>query len=237
MRRLLAAATAAASLALVLSTGASAAGPYVSGTTGYDVSYPQCGVTVTGTFGVIGVNGGRPFSQNPCLAGEYATSSSGGAYLNTGYARTYAKRITTDCQTRSAGYVGSSAQQQAYAIGCSEAQYSESYTAGQGVVPPVWWLDVETANSWSTSNLTLNQATIQGLADTLEGTGAWVGVYSTGSQWGQIAGAGWTPAGISATWVAGASASTAAGYCSRSFTTAPVWLVQYVATYDQDYAC
>jgi hypothetical protein len=226
---------------LVSVTAAWAAGWYPSGATGFDASSSLCGLTpVAGTsFGIIGVNGGRPFTQNSCLGVEYATAGNGGVYVNTGYAKAYARKITPDCQTRSAGYSTSSSLQQAYAIGCSEAESSQSYAAGQGVTPPVWWLDVETANSWSTSNLALNDATIQGLLDILHGTGASVGVYSTGYQWGKIAGGTWTPAGVSAAWVAGASEATAPGYCSQSFLSGvAVWLVQYTSgSYDYDYSC
>ncbi|MDE2281571.1 MAG: hypothetical protein KGJ92_02215, partial [Actinomycetales bacterium] len=46
---------------------------------GYDISFPQCGGTLpTGMgFGIVGVNDGRPYTTNPCLATEiqWATSS------------------------------------------------------------------------------------------------------------------------------------------------------------------
>src|SRR5439155_7250878 len=42
--------------------------------TGYDVSYPQCSSTLpkSPTFGIVGVNGGRAYATNACLASEYA---------------------------------------------------------------------------------------------------------------------------------------------------------------------
>jgi hypothetical protein len=224
-------------LVLVSTVAAAASAVYGTGSTGYDVSYPQCGTAVSGAFGIVGVNGGRPFSANGCFLGEYAAATNATVYVNTGYAKTYGRHVFADCQARSASYPGAAAVEQAYAIGCSEGEYSQA--AVQGVAPPVWWLDVETANSWSTSNLALNRAAIQGLVDYLDGLGATVGVYSTGYQWGQIAGAGWVPTGVAATWIAGApSAAAAPGYCAQPFLPGvPVWLVQYTTTYDLDYAC
>ena len=37
--------------------------------TGYDISYPQCNVSFPASpgFGIVGVNGGKPYSANPCL--------------------------------------------------------------------------------------------------------------------------------------------------------------------------
>lgn len=37
---------------------------------GIDISFPQCGTTIPAgvDFTIIDVNGGRPFSPNPCLA-------------------------------------------------------------------------------------------------------------------------------------------------------------------------
>lgn len=237
--RLLPAAVAAALLALVLTAASAAAStdPYASGTTGYDDSTGQCGTPARGAFGVIAVTSGRPFSQNSCLASEYALGANGGVYVNTGYAKAYAKRITSACSAASAAFTGNRNQRQAYAIGCSEAEGDAGYAAAAGVAPPVWWLDVETANSWSSSDLTLNRATVQGLVDRLAATAAPVGVYTTAAQWSQLVGA-WSPSGLAADWVAGAgSAAAAPGFCGSSITGAPVWLVQYVATLDQDYAC
>ena len=62
----------------------------VSASTGYDISYPQCGATITypAGFGVVGVNDGHPYSTNPCLASEitWAKTTIAGVpsfYMNT----------------------------------------------------------------------------------------------------------------------------------------------------------
>ena len=60
------------------------------GATGHDVSAPQCGRTLpeVGAFGIVGVNGGRAFSENPCFATEYEWAkrrpAAPGVYINTG---------------------------------------------------------------------------------------------------------------------------------------------------------
>ena len=40
---------------------------------GYDVSWPQCGRALPsdGDFRIVGVNGGRPYTDNDCLAEQY----------------------------------------------------------------------------------------------------------------------------------------------------------------------
>jgi len=65
-----------------------------------------------------------------------------------------------------------------------------AYAVSQGVTTPKgWWLDVETENSWWSTDLSLNQYTIQGIVDTLRRTSsAAVGIYSTGYQWRTIVG-------------------------------------------------
>ena len=239
MRRFLAV-LAAVSIPLLVTAGKAAAqaDPYTSGTIGYDVSYPQCPGTGSpgGAFGIVGVNGGRPFTQNSCLATEYRvapTSTANSLYINTGYSGAYRRNISSDCSSLSSGVGGSSAEQQAWAIGCSEAETSLAYATGKvGTNVAMWWLDVETGNSWSTSNLTLNQKTIQGAISWLAQTNLPVGVYSTTSMWATITGGSFAPNGLAADWVA-------AGDCSTPFTpNSPVWLVQsVVGGVDRDYAC
>src|SRR5919198_5290330 len=49
-----------------------AAGPYPTGSSGFDISYPQCGSPQpSGSFAIIGVTHGRAFSRNDCCAAEY----------------------------------------------------------------------------------------------------------------------------------------------------------------------
>src|SRR5438270_3491969 len=58
--------------AAVLAAGAGTAAVAV-GRYGNDISWPQCGgaFPAKAGFGIIGVTGGRPFTQNPCLAAEW----------------------------------------------------------------------------------------------------------------------------------------------------------------------
>ena len=211
--------------------------PYPSGQTGYDISYPQCGAAAPlGSFGIVGVNGGRPFSYNACLSVEYAAAPKTIApslYINTAYSGAYRKNISSTCANLSASIAGTSAQRQAWAIGCSEAETSVNYSVQQGVdAVAMWWLDVETGTSWSSSNLSLNQYAIQGATSRLLQTGAPVGVYSSASMWTTITGGGFTPTGISADWEA------SGGSCNSPFTNSPVWLLQSTSSgFDSDFAC
>ena len=240
MRRFLAV-LAAVSIPLLVTAGKAAAqsDPYTSRTTGYDVSYPQCPGTGSpgGAFGIVGVNGGRPFTYNSCLANEYGaapTSPAPSLYINTGYSGAYRRNISTNCASLSSGIAGTSAVQQAWAIGCSEAETSLAYAGRQGATNvAMWWLDVETGNSWSTSNTSLNQNAIQGAISRLGQTGLPVGVYSTASMWTTITGGNFTPTGLAADWEASGGACDPTG-----FTNNPVWLVQsVVGGVDRDYAC
>ena len=235
---------------LATQIGAAAAGDiYTSGARGYDYSYLQCSnVAPALSFGIVGVNAGYPFTYyNSCLGAEYAAGPAGhtALYVNTGYDPTYTaidgRHTTQDCATASAGVAGSTGQQAAWAVGCSEAERDVAYAGNQGIPasPQAWWLDVETANSWSSADLSLNRYTIQGLVTELRAlSSAPVGVYSTAYQWKTIMGAYQPP--VDGTWVATGQRTLkrASSYCSgSSFTGAPIWLVQYVATYDHDLAC
>jgi len=223
--------------------------PYASGATGYDVSYPDCSRSSPppGSFGIVGVTHGRPFTVSGCVAAEYrwaaADATAPRLYFNTAYSGAYQKDITATCQASIPATLTDRAQRQGWATGCSEADYALSHSPGTAAM---WWLDVETSNSWSTNNLLLNREAIQGAVSFIQQhVSVPVGIYSSGSWWTTITGAGdWNPTGASADWLAGtrASASTAAGFCGTGFSGVPVYLVQYSGTdqlgsFDADYAC
>jgi hypothetical protein len=191
---------------------------------GYDISYPQCGgaYPVSPLFGIVGVNGGRVFSANPCLASEiaWAGDTAGQLYANTGNPGPALSKFwpsgqtaprfcdpanvdTADC----AYDYGYNAAQDSYAT--ASAAYAQlGLTANPSVTR--WWLDVETENSWR-SDTGLNVAALQGAVAYLRDTAgvSRIGFYSTQYQWNVITG-GTTAFNANPSWVAGASSLKAA---------------------------
>lgn len=211
---------------------------------GYDVSFPQCGgaLPANPAFGIVGDNGGRPFDHNPCLATQYAWAASAAQpaafYINTANPGTASPRWTspgphpcngTETDVGCAYNYGWNGAADAFA-------YAVTQTPTSAAAQHAWWLDVETANSWSPT-VSLNGADVQGAIDYLRSQGvAVVGLYSTAFQWGQITG------GASMAlpnWVAGATdAVSARSRCGTGFSGGPVRLVQFPsASYDGDIAC
>jgi hypothetical protein len=131
---------------------------------------------------------------------------------------------------------------------------SERFTpaAAAAAVPPnpaayIWWLDVETENTWKTGStfaMQSNTADLEGMTAYFRSRGATVGIYSTSYQWGQIVGktvgAGSNLNGVYS-WLAGSRNLTAArSNCSLPPLTAggKVALTQYVSgSFDYDYSC
>jgi hypothetical protein len=181
---------------------------------GYDISFPQCGqpFPVAPAFAIVGVNGGRPFSPNPCLgAGTQPSQLAwGGAaaelYINTanpgpGLSTRWPRGQTAPRECDTPARPGADTADCAYDYGWNAAAdaYSTAVLAYQsvGLAPPgttttpaaaAWWLDVETENDWR-PDPALNVAAIQGSVDFLRGAGAAnVGIYSVKSGWTQITG-------------------------------------------------
>jgi hypothetical protein len=214
-----------------------ASSTYEAGSVGYDASFPQCSNTTPpagATFSIVGVNGGKAFTMNPCLAALWRVGVSPRAlYLNTGYELSNTDKVTSTCLrvAQSSGLDGQYST--AYAIGCSAAEYSLAMVGSRQ--PHMWWLDVETGNSWSRTDLELNRKTLMGMVARLASTNLAIGVYSTRGMWQAITG-GWSMPAIQANWVALSDAS-ACGI--PGFSGAPVWLVQApaISSIDTDFAC
>ena len=102
-----------------------------------------------------------------------------------------------------------------------------------------WWLDVETANSW-TPTTSLNVQALHGEADYLNSVGAAaVGFYSSASAWQTVTGNA-TSFASSPSWLAGASSlSDAQSRCGGvGFTGGTLALVQYPSGgFDANYRC
>jgi hypothetical protein len=232
---------------------------------GYDISYPQCNGTFPsgGAFGVVGVNGGLPYSVNPCLGTGDGPSELSWAGMNAQlYANTadpgpalsshWPNGQASPKQCNTPANPGSNTPECHYDYGWNaaadsyqdavNAYVSLGWAASGASRTPVgnqWWLDVETANSW-TSTGSLNVQALQGEADYLASVGAaGLGFYSSSSDWQTIT-AGTTAFAANPTWLAGATSLTdAQSRCGGTgFTGGGVALVQYQSGgFDADYRC
>ena len=166
--------------------------PYAGLKPGADVSYPQCSLLPAdgpGAFAIIGVNGGKAFTTNKCLAQEVAWAKSFGVpvtfYMNLNY-----PLGSTASQGLSSTKYGSCQHAdkacQALNYGYNAAAYAVSQAGGPSV-SSTWWLDIETANSWS-PQVNLNVDVIQGALAYFADQSITAGVYSTTSMWTKIAG-------------------------------------------------
>jgi hypothetical protein len=219
---------------VVLTTHTAAAEPVGRG---YDVSWPQCGRTLPSraNVAIVGVNGGKPYEENPCLAEQFRWATGAAAqrafYMNTANPGT-ASRVVDWYNQKSPNRGCSRSDEAACAYNYGFNAAKHAYATAQAKTGVAgrhsWWLDVETTNSWS-DDQALNVADILGSLAYLRSQKVPVGVYSTGYQWGVITGGADLP--DLPNWVAGArNGDQAARWCSpdSSFTGGPVTLVQWV---------
>src|SRR5205807_1059654 len=138
----------------------------------------------------VGVNSGRAFTENPCLAAEWrAAPAVRSVYLNSGYKPENAARTTALCRQLGRYQAAPDAARTAYAIGCSETAYSALPMRAAGADrSAVVWIDVEGSNSWDAADLNLNRYALQGEIDQLAASGRLVGLYSTAGAWHGIFG-------------------------------------------------
>lgn len=234
---------------------------YRASNLGFDYSYnaPSFPPTNFG-FGIIGVTGGKSFTQNPRLGQEvnWAKFGAGAAptvymNLNAPYGSSVAGHVGSpkSCSVTTVGTTTDPTACAGYNYGYQAAQYAYTYAKTSGVTSQLWWLDIEEANSWSLDT-SVNDQVIQGAIDYLNSQGVRVGIYSMTYMWNDIAGTSfvpnqvvngqmeslplWIPIGIS-------DQIGAADYCavgSPFIKGSPVWLVQYVANstaVDQNFSC
>jgi hypothetical protein len=171
------------------------------------------------SFGIIGVNGGTAANTNPCLSDQliWASGATGSTaqpkvqlYANTANPGEVIDQITTwpTSNTDETGFTtnnpyGTCAG--ANDLACSwQYGWNRSVEANRDRFAPaaavaglsqtasdyIWWLDVETSNTWevagTTDSFNRNVADIEGMTSYYEAQGATVGLYSTAVQWGQI---------------------------------------------------
>lgn len=226
-----------------------------STTRGYDISYPQCGSSLPANpaFAIVGVNGGRVFSANSCLASQitwgggaaaelYANTGNPGPALSTFWPKGQttprvceaANPDTADCAF---DYGWNAAK---HSLDTATAAYAELGIA-ESPSAAAWWLDVETTNSWR-SDVSLNVAALQGEVAYLQQAGVTkLGFYSTTAQWNTITGGSKVFAPMPS-WGAGSPSEKAAkSLCqstTTSFTGGRLAMVQFIVSgFDADIRC
>lgn len=242
-RAVVLAACAIASMSVAASP-AQAGGIYLaSRSMGYDVSWPNCGVSAPSRqFAIVGVTGGHPFSTNPCLAGEFVVARRGRS------AQLYMNITAPNGNTVGMGRRGPAGTCstvgvlcRAYNYGFNAARAAFLYAVrrvGSVAEHTGWWLDVEFSARWS-SSASLNARSIEGALAFLRAHGLTAGIYSTSYQWRHIVGSYHPHVPV---WYATAyqTASGARVHCAPSsgFTGGPVRMVQYTpAGLDADTIC
>jgi hypothetical protein len=244
------------------SSGAAQAQPPEPGKVplGNDVSWPQCSGELADdpAFAIVGVNNGLANTTNPCLhqqldwaedvAGEtgqprlalYVNTANPGRRgswwpVNNEYGGKSLANPYGTCH-------GKEDAACAYLYGYAKA-FDDAYL--RTISDPetyLWWLDVETGNSWS-GDRNANRADLEGMTDFFHSIGARVGIYSSARQWGQIVGEVGSASSLYSlpSWLAGArTAADATSMCSAPPLTAggKVVLTQFVADgFDYDHSC
>jgi hypothetical protein len=111
-----------------------------------------------------------------------------------------------------------------------------------GAAGYLWWLDVETINTWS-SDTAANAADVEGMVSYFHSIGARVGLYAASSQWNQIMGKVSAKSNLNnlQSWIPGASSATSAkSKCAAAplTTGSKVTVTQFVSNrLDYDYSC
>jgi hypothetical protein len=237
--------------------GAADAAPSDESLRGVDVSYPQCGAPLpTGqAFAIVGVNGGRATTTNPCLATQlaWAAESVGGTvhddiqlYVNTGNPGAGTALWPQSGSNRYGTCDGSNSRSCAYQYGWERAYKDANLRGISNPEQYMWWLDVEIVNDWdySKGGRTRNTAVLEGMTEYFDSIGVrGVGIYSTRYQWRQIVGRGVSATsslnGLSNWRPAGTDLESARATCDVAPLTpgGVVEMTQYWKDYDYNHTC
>jgi hypothetical protein len=212
----------------------------LDGKFGWDISYPQCGSDKPGfdwEYSIIGINGGRAFKHNRCLAEQWdwAKTRAAGVYVNVNFPRS-SLELAMGAQSERQPNCNGSISCVAYNFGWNGIHDSLAYAESQGVDAPFIWLDVEQLNYW-TPDPSLNAVVLRGAIDAVRHNGLDAGVYSTPYQYNKIMGGEVTGLPV---WTAGADGTgNVARYCAeKAFGGGPVALVQLLpGRFDPNFAC
>lgn len=182
---------------------------------GYDISYPQCGEEYpeAPAFAIVGVNGGRVYSANPCLGaveeGESQLEWAGpdaDLYVNTAnpgpqLSRYWPAGVSAPVECQAGFFRDHDTRECAFVYGWNAAEAAHR-VALDAFVSVGWaepnadrlpgertiWLDVEPANSWR-GDKSLNVASLEGMVAYFESVGQEsIGFYSTPRLWDRITG-------------------------------------------------
>ncbi len=210
---------------------------------GYDVSYPQNGMTLpkNASFAVVGINGGKANNFNPALQSEYKwaqTSTGDTKYPKTSFylwaaspGLVYDGVTTADWPKSGTNVFGTChhqsdkacSYQYGYNNGINDINYAENILKLKSLGNV--FIDVEadygpsSTGTWQHNNGANNLATIRGFADAVTATKNLPGIYSTTPQWNYTVGnLQYSPFTKVQEWVPGAGTiKGAAQECSDPF--------------------
>lgn len=202
-----------------------------------DISWPNCKNSQQFySQAIIGVSGGLDYHSNKCLNQQVSQTTAYQLYINSGYPGT---NVHTNLQNgpKACHSVGLLICR-AFNYGYNSVLYDLNYANLNNAHSRIWWIDVETDNSW-TNNILVNRAAILGqiLALNQHNFLNIVGIYSDQTQWQQING-NWQNHLI--VWLAtGSTSRTVAKVAcnSHSFSGGPIIYSQYTTSIDINYSC
>ena len=235
---------------------------------GFDISFPQCThpfPTAPG-FGIVGVNNGKNFTINKCLAQELkwaqgSVSGAPGFYVNSGDpgpindtswpTSQNTPKVCSGANSTACAYdYGWNAAHASYGAAVAAEATDGSPSPAAAATSAAWWLDVEVANPWEArlsnygptpASHANDQAALLGMIAYLTSVSVTsVGIYSGATMWHSIMGSTASTFASYPLWIPGpATLGTAAAECSaHSFLGGRIGIVQYPSQgYDGDYKC